>query len=268
MKHYDIAISLLRGVQLLGIPHDVYSLAVLINCHCQLNHVSFGMSVLGKLFKLGYSLNCIIFTTLINGSINVDELDQALYLLERILKQGFQPSLVTYGALEMLSTGVTPDIVTYNTLIDGLCKDSRLHKALHLFGEIQAQELSPDVVSCASLLDGLCKNGKVNDAVAIFTELDLKELIGNIVVYSILIDGMCEEGRLKDAANIFSKLLSKGLQPNCKTYRPKWRSTDFVQMRLHTIPLLEDFCATMKSLKLCILLMPWLAERDDRGDKQ
>ncbi|KAJ8421505.1 hypothetical protein Cgig2_013183 [Carnegiea gigantea] len=78
MKHYDIVMSLLRRVELLGILHDVYSLAVLINCHCQL---------LGKLFKLGYSPDCVIFTTLINGFINVDELDHALYLLERILKQ-------------------------------------------------------------------------------------------------------------------------------------------------------------------------------------
>ena len=99
MKHFDIAMSLLGRVELLGIPHNEYSLAVLINCCCQLNHVSLGLSVLGKLLKLGYSPNCVIFNTLINGFINVDELDQSLTLLDRFLEQGFHPDLVTYGAL-------------------------------------------------------------------------------------------------------------------------------------------------------------------------
>jgi len=47
----------------------------------------------------------------------------------------------------------------------------------------------------------------------------------------------------------------KGSLLKIVNYWPKWRSMDFVQMRLHTILLLEDFFATMKSLKLHSLLM-------------
>jgi len=43
---------------------------------------------------------------------------------------------------------------------------------LHLFGETQAQGLSPNVVTCASLLDGLCKNGQLNEAIAKLKEME------------------------------------------------------------------------------------------------
>ncbi|MFQ6645617.1 hypothetical protein Gotur_020316, partial [Gossypium turneri] len=53
MKHYATVVSMCRQMEVLGVPHNVYSFNILINCFCQLGHTDFGFSVFGKMLKLG-----------------------------------------------------------------------------------------------------------------------------------------------------------------------------------------------------------------------
>ena len=66
-------------------------------------------------------LDVVSFSTMINGYGKAKNLDQAFNLFQ-----------------EMSCKAVTPNDVTCNTQIDNLCKDSRLHQALHLFDEMRA----------------------------------------------------------------------------------------------------------------------------------
>ena len=45
MKHYSAVISLYKQMDLLGIKPDLYTLNILINCFCLLNHLGFALSV-------------------------------------------------------------------------------------------------------------------------------------------------------------------------------------------------------------------------------
>ncbi|XP_021771487.1 putative pentatricopeptide repeat-containing protein At1g12700, mitochondrial [Chenopodium quinoa] len=118
----------------------------------------------------------------------------------------------------MFQKGITPDVVTFNTLIDGSCKANRLTLARQLFIDMQAHGVTPDVVSYSSLLDGLCKCKRLDEAVALLEDMEDKGIKPDTVTYSILMDSLCEAGQLEDAAKFFSDLVSKGLQPSSKTY--------------------------------------------------
>ncbi|XVE84499.1 hypothetical protein DITRI_Ditri17bG0018400 [Diplodiscus trichospermus] len=59
MKHYAIVVSLCNQMELLRVPHNVYSLSILINCFCLLDRVDFGFSILGKMLKLGIDPNVV-----------------------------------------------------------------------------------------------------------------------------------------------------------------------------------------------------------------
>jgi len=52
---------------------------------------------------------------------------------------------------EMSNRNIGPDVVTYNTLIDVLCKEGKLDEARKLFDEMSDRNIGPDVVTCNAL---------------------------------------------------------------------------------------------------------------------
>ncbi|XP_057250120.1 pentatricopeptide repeat-containing protein At1g06580-like [Beta vulgaris subsp. vulgaris] len=134
LKHlqpHSIIISLIRNLELSGIRPDRHSIGILTNCYCHLGRVDFGFSLLAKRLKLGYPFDrdCVIFTTLINGYIHCDKFPQALQLLDQIVKLGFQPDIVTYGAI-----------------FKGLCRIGDNAAALHLLKRMHSGCCKPTLL--------------------------------------------------------------------------------------------------------------------------
>ena len=48
--------------------------------------------------------------------------------------------------------GLVPDIVTYNSLLNGYCKKLEIEEALHLFQEIIRKDLKPNVITYNTML--------------------------------------------------------------------------------------------------------------------
>ena len=67
----------------------------------------------------------------------------------------------------MQDVGISPTIVTYCALIDGLCKLGLVKEAVNHFRRMTDIGLQPNVVVYTSLIDGLCKilHGKSQRAV-------------------------------------------------------------------------------------------------------
>ncbi|KAK7280132.1 hypothetical protein RJT34_25194 [Clitoria ternatea] len=57
--------------------------------------------------------------------------------------------------VQLADSGVLPDIMTYNILINGFCKKRNINGALKLFKDLQLKGLSPDSVTYGTLIDGL-----------------------------------------------------------------------------------------------------------------
>jgi leucine-rich PPR motif-containing protein len=59
------------------------------------------------------------------------------------------------------------------------------------FTKMKQHGLSPDVVSYGSLIDALCKVGRVDDVELKFNQMINEGLTPNIVVFSSLVYGLC-----------------------------------------------------------------------------
>lgn len=58
-----------------------------------------------------------------------------------------------------------PNLITYNSLMDGLVKSDRLPDADRLFQEMMLSEtLSPDLITFSTLLKGYCRKGDADRA--------------------------------------------------------------------------------------------------------
>jgi leucine-rich PPR motif-containing protein len=63
--------------------------------------------------------------------------------------------------------------------------------------------LSPDVVTYGTLIDALCKLGRVDDAVLKFNEMINEGVTPNIVIFSSLVYGLCTVDRWEKTGIIF-----------------------------------------------------------------
>ncbi|KAJ9557025.1 hypothetical protein OSB04_011639 [Centaurea solstitialis] len=113
----------------------------------------------------------------------------------------------------MIERGKNPDLVTYNSLIDGYC----LRAAHNLFREMQARNQIPDALTYGIILEGLCNNHQIDEALSLFRLMGDSKLNSNIYVYTILMDGACKCGKLEVAGDLFIDPSVKGLQHNVRS---------------------------------------------------
>lgn len=121
----------------------------------------------------------------------------------------------------MLRLAVPPDVVTFNTLIRGLCVNSRVREAFGVFRLMAGRGCEPDVVSYNTLLDGLVRVGRLVDARELFDEMRRRSDVvfsPNVVSYTTLIRGYCRRLMVDEAVGLLGNMLVVGLKPNGITF--------------------------------------------------
>lgn len=69
----------------------------------------------------------------------------------------------------MIMGGCKPNVVTYNTLLNGNCKMGHSVAVIQLLKQMEKQHnIIPDLVSYNIVIDGLCKEGLVDRALELF----------------------------------------------------------------------------------------------------
>ncbi|GKB18565.1 pentatricopeptide repeat-containing protein [Tanacetum coccineum] len=137
-------------------------------------------------------------------SILVDEnqLKVALKFYRYMRQLGFPPNVPSLNVLikalsknsgtmdsairifrEMPNHGCIPDMYTYGTLINGLCRLGKISKANELLKEMEAKGCSPSVVTYTSLIHGLCQLNYLDEAKALLQEMEAKSIIANVYTY-------------------------------------------------------------------------------------
>ncbi|RVW77771.1 Pentatricopeptide repeat-containing protein, mitochondrial [Vitis vinifera] len=185
-----------------GIPHNVYTLNVLINSFCHLNRCRH--QVTSEHGERDCQPDVVVYGTLIHS---LCEWKHVNTLLNEMVDSKIMPNaislttvvdaLFTYTALMdghclrsemdeavkvfdmMVHKGCAPNVFSYNTLINGYCKIERMDKAMYLFEEMCRQKLIPtplwpnsDLVTYRILLDYLCKNCHLDKAMALLKAIE------------------------------------------------------------------------------------------------
>ncbi|XWS22896.1 hypothetical protein CRYUN_Cryun29cG0075300 [Craigia yunnanensis] len=131
--------------------------------------------------------------------------------------------------------GLTPDIVTYNSLIDGYgkvglsdevlfpfeeMKNDKIEETKPVMGEMKESGLSPNPVIYTTVMDSYFKAGKITEALNLLEKCGTWEfnLQPNVAVYTVLIDGLCKNNFIEAAKNMFDEMLSKNLIPDKTAY--------------------------------------------------
>ncbi|KAK6936445.1 Pentatricopeptide repeat [Dillenia turbinata] len=236
------ALKFFNYTQQLGYSHDQQSYFLMLEILGKARNLNAARNFLYSIEKKSggsVKLKDCFFNSLIRSYGNAGLFQESIKLFSTMKSIGVSPSVVTFNSLlsillkrgrtnmarnvydEMLKTyGVTPDAYTFNILIRGFCMNSMVDEGFVFFKEMSRLKCDPDVVTYNTLVDGLCRAGKVNIAHNVLKGMCKKSLVvnPNVVTYTTLIRGYCMKKDIPRALNVFEEMVIKGLKPNRITY--------------------------------------------------
>ncbi|GMP63119.1 hypothetical protein CsSME_00024939 [Camellia sinensis var. sinensis] len=112
-----------------------------------------------------------------------------------------------------------PNIIVYTTIIDSLCKDRMVDVALKLFTEMNEKGIFSNVVTYNSLIHGLCNFGRWKEAIGMFRQkLDASSINPNVCTFNVLVDALTKEGMTKEAEGVLEVMIQRRVDPDVVTY--------------------------------------------------
>ncbi|XP_071705390.1 pentatricopeptide repeat-containing protein At2g03880, mitochondrial-like [Rutidosis leptorrhynchoides] len=245
-----------KRMSAVGISINTSTADSVIRCFCQLQLTELSFTVLGCCFRQGIvPPDASIYNTILDGFIGEDRTHEAERLFKKmfIFNNNNDDDDESTDQLLLLSK---PDIVTYNTMLKGLCKVGDNFTAIGLLRLMNGRGCKPDIVSYNTVIDGLCSDlGLVNtidDTLKLFNEMvfikgvrpdadtyksliyafsklgswdELHKMVKQMVDESICVDRnmvniivgeLCKQGIYKDALGVYRRMLESGH----KKYRP------------------------------------------------
>lgn len=117
----------------------------------------------------------------------------------------------------MLEKNCTPDNAITSTLIHWLCKEGKVWEARKLFGEFERGSI-PSLLTYNTLIAGMCERGELSEAGRLWDDMMEKGCKPNAFTYNMLIKGISTIGNAKEGIRILEEMLDKGCTPNKSTY--------------------------------------------------
>ncbi|KAJ9551642.1 hypothetical protein OSB04_015687 [Centaurea solstitialis] len=128
---------------------------------------------------------------------------------------------------QVLSCGIRPNLLTYNTMINMLCKKgkvreaesyldqmARVDEALDMLNEMMEKNIEPTVYTFTVPISSLCAGGLVKKALNLVVIMREKGCLPNVQTYAALISGLFRTKQAEVAMGFYHKMLRDGLIPN------------------------------------------------------
>ncbi|KAL2933800.1 hypothetical protein RDABS01_016919 [Bienertia sinuspersici] len=180
----------------------------------------------------------VSYTTVISALVKAGSMENARQVLAEMIRLGVPANLFTYNILlkgychqlqidkakelirEMTDVvGILPDVVTYNTLIDGCILVDDSAGALEYFNEMRARGIAPTKISYTTLMKAFALSGQPKLASKVFDEM-LKDSRVKVdqVAWNMLVEGYCKMGLIEEAKSVVERMRENGFHPNVSTY--------------------------------------------------
>ncbi|KAA0052234.1 hypothetical protein IC582_015956 [Cucumis melo] len=236
------ALQFFNWAQEMGYTHTEQSYFSMLEILGRNRHLNTARNFLFSIEKRSrgiVKLEARFFNSLMRNFSRAGLFQESIKVFTIMKSHGVSPSVVTFNSLltillkrgrtnmaknvyyEMLSTyGVTPDTYTFNILIRGFCMNGMVDDGFRIFNDLPRFGCEPDVVTYNTLVDGLCRAGKVTVAYNLAKGMGKKsvDLNPNVVTYTTLIRGYCAKREIDKALAVFEEMVNQGLKANNITY--------------------------------------------------
>ncbi|KAL1323668.1 hypothetical protein AAHE18_13G032600 [Arachis hypogaea] len=189
--------------------HNAYTYTILICGMCRNGMVGEAREIFNQMEKLGCLPSVVTFSALMHGLCKARRIEEAHLLLHE-MEIGRSPSL--FFRLSQGSDRVL-DSVSLQKKVEQMCEAGEVLNAYKLLKQLAGSGVVPNIITYNILINGFCKTGNINAAIKLFKELQLKGISPDSITYGTLVDGLYRANREDDAFKIREHMLKHGCQP-------------------------------------------------------
>lgn len=210
---------------------DSVSFNTILCAACKQENSSVIERVLSRMESEGIKPNAIGTTCLIQYFGKVGKLSACVELLELILRDGCYPTITFNVILDQLckngllktacsffryiqNTCFPPDIISYNILIHASIRKHNRSLLCQLFKGMYRQKLEPDHFTYGSMISGFCREGKISVALHIRKQMLVNGMTPGIAIYNAILKAMFHRGKFWDIIGLFKSMAMEGCQPD------------------------------------------------------
>ncbi|CAI9292181.1 unnamed protein product [Lactuca saligna] len=180
-------------------PNDV-TYGVMIEAFCKNNKTGEALNLLDDMFEKKYVPTSALCCRLIDVLCENGKVEDACDLWKKLLRKN-----------------CTPDNAISSTLIHWLCKKGKIWEARKLFDEFERSSI-PSVLTYNTLIAGMCEMGELCEGGRLWDDMVEKGCVPNAFTYNMLIKGFCKVGNAREGVRILEEMLGKRCLPNKSTY--------------------------------------------------
>lgn len=181
------------------LPNDV-TYGVMIEAYCKDNKSGEALNLLEDMLEGKYIPSSALCCKVIDVLCQQGKVEDACELWKRLLKNN-----------------CTPDNAISSTLIYWLCKKGKVWEARKLFDQFEKGSI-PSILTYNTLIAGMCEEGELCEAGRLWDDMVEKGCAPNSFTYNMLIKGFCNTGKAEEGIRILEEMLCKGCSPGKSTY--------------------------------------------------
>ncbi|PWA62816.1 tetratricopeptide repeat (TPR)-like superfamily protein [Artemisia annua] len=245
-EHYSTSLDIFKQLCSLGVSVDDYTMKALVVSCCRLHRTNEAFAALGwNLKRAGPNIHDVYtFTELLNGLFREDRISKAEEFFNKLIKYNLcQPDLRMYNvmiqglcyfgriitvkwgnervdkALTLFNEmgSISPDLVTYNSLLLGLCNVCRWGEAYMQLKEL-LYNFSPDHETFDILIQFFCLQGMFYQAHLVLDMMHERNIVPSLVLHTVLVETHCLHGDMTKARHFFDLMVERDLVPPIDTY--------------------------------------------------
>ncbi|XP_004504955.1 pentatricopeptide repeat-containing protein At2g17140 [Cicer arietinum] len=206
-----------------GCHPNTYTCNTLLHSLWKEGRKSEAEEMLHKMNEKCYQLDTVTCNIVVNGLCKNGELEKAIEVVSEMWTDGTNSldKENSFAGLVSLIHNVStnmPDVITYTTLINGLCKVGRLEEAKKKFIEMMAKNLHPDSVTYDTFVSSFCKQGKISSALRVLKDMERNGCGKTIQTYNSLIMGLGSKGQIFEMYGLMDEMRERGIRPDICTY--------------------------------------------------
>ncbi|CAN6216325.1 unnamed protein product [Urochloa humidicola] len=228
--------SLLAQVELAGLMPDSIFFNALINAFVEAKRMGEAINTFWKMKHSGCHPTTSTFNTLIKGYGIVGKPEESQRVFDMMgIEESVVPNLTTYNILvkawcdqrnleeawsivgKMRTSGVEPDIVTYNTIASAYANNDETWRAEELIVEIQTRVRTSER-TWGIIIGGYCREGRLEEAFRCIRQMKDAGVIPNVVIFNTLLKGFLDANDMAAVNNILGLMEQFGIKPDIVTY--------------------------------------------------
>lgn len=151
--------------------------------------------------QLSITLNRVSFNTIIHALCERGLLDEGLLMLD-----------------ELKNKGLSPDVITFNTLLDAFYREKGFHGGERIWAIMVAHNVAPITRSYNLRLQAMVDAGELANAIAFFDSFKKDGLKPDVNTFNALVKGLCDLGDVAEAKKWYDRLLDSEETPNRITF--------------------------------------------------